>query len=152
MTTTRASSATSTAADTVRTFLEQLAAGDIDSACELLDDDVRYINVSTPTIRGRHRVHRMMRAAMGLRGTGFEVYFHALSSDGDRVLTERTDVLIWGPVRVQIWVCGRFDVRDGRITLWKDYFDWVNATIALVRGLLGAVVPALRAKAPATTG
>lgn len=139
-------------AATVRSFLGQLAAGDVDGACDLLADDVTYINVSTPAIRGRDRVRRVLRAAMGLDGAGFEVYFHALSSDGGAVLSERTDVLIWGPVRVQIWVCGRFDVVDGRITLWRDYFDWVNVTVALLRGLAGAVVPALRAKAPATAG
>lgn len=133
----------------VRQFLEGLAAGDIDGATDLLAPDVEYINVSTPTIRGRERVRRVLRAAMGLPGAGFEVYFHAISSDHGAVLTERTDVLTWGALRMQFWVCGRFDVRDGEIVLWKDYFDWANFTIAMVRGLVGVVIPALRAKPPA---
>ncbi|HEX3981795.1 MAG TPA: limonene-1,2-epoxide hydrolase family protein, partial [Acidimicrobiales bacterium] len=111
-------------------------------------EDVDYLNVSTPTIRGRERVRRVLGAAMGLPKAGFEVYFHSISNDQGAVLTERTDVLIWGPLRVQFWVCGRFDVRDGKITLWKDYFDWVNVTLAMVRGLVGAVVPAVRARPP----
>jgi limonene-1,2-epoxide hydrolase len=133
----------------VRQFLDGLAAGDLDGATDLLAPDVEYINVSTPTIRGRERVRRVLGAAMGLPGAGFEVYFHAISSDQGAVLTERTDVLTWGAFRMQFWVCGRFDVRDGEIVLWKDYFDWANFTIAMLRGLVGVVIPAIRAKPPA---
>jgi limonene-1,2-epoxide hydrolase len=133
----------------VRQFLNQLAAGDLDAAVSLLAKDVDYINVSTPTIHGRDRVRKVLGAAMGLSGAGFEVYFHSISADDGVVLTERTDVLTLGPFRAQFWVCGRFEVRGGEIVVWKDYFDWVNFTIGMLRGLVGAVIPALRAKPPA---
>jgi hypothetical protein len=70
---------------------------------------------------------------------------HAISADGPTVLTERTDVLKLGQLRVQLWVCGRFDVHDGQIALWRDYFDWLNGTLATMRGLLGVVMPTVRA-------
>jgi limonene-1,2-epoxide hydrolase len=41
-------------------------------------------------------------------------------------------------------VCGVFEVHNGRITLWRDYFDMWNFTKALVRGVIGMAVPALR--------
>jgi limonene-1,2-epoxide hydrolase len=129
-------------------FLKLLAARDVDAACDLLADDVRYINVSLPEIRGQDRVRKIFRRMMGMKSAGFEVYFHRIGLDGSSVLTERTDVLIFGPVRIQIWVWGRFDVVGGRIVMWKDYFDWWNATVAMVRGLVGAVVPAVRARPP----
>ncbi|MHB8680671.1 MAG: limonene-1,2-epoxide hydrolase family protein [Acidimicrobiales bacterium] len=144
--------ATTTRAIVVRNFLNALAQRDIDGAAELLAPDVEYVNVSLPAIVGRDKVRNIFERMSRIQGTGFEVYFHAISEDGDTVLTERTDVLFWGPVRVQIWVCGRFDVRGGEIVLWKDYFDWVNATFALVRGLLGALVPALRPRPPVPAG
>ena len=53
---------------------------------------------------------------------GFEVKIHRIAVNGATVLTERTDALVFGPVRVQLWACGVFEVRDGRITLWRDYF------------------------------
>ena len=136
----------------VRRFLELLADGDIDGAAELLTPDVHYINVSLPTIRGRDRVRQVLARAFGVGGAGFEVYLHSISAEDGTVLTERTDVLIFGPVRIQIWVCGRFDTADGQISMWKDYFDWLNFAVAAVRGLLGAVVPALRPRAPAGPG
>ncbi|HUC38230.1 MAG TPA: limonene-1,2-epoxide hydrolase family protein [Acidimicrobiales bacterium] len=132
----------------VTQFLELLAKGEIDGAVDLLDEDVDYINVSLPTIRGRDRVRRVFKTMEKANGSSFEVYFHSISENGSIVLTERTDVLIWGPMRVQIWVCGRFDVRDGQITRWKDYFDWLNFALAMVRGLIGIVFSSVRAKPP----
>jgi len=75
---------------------------------------------------------------------GFEVKIHRIAVNGSSVLTERTDALVFGPVRIQLWACGIFEVSNGRITLWRDYFDLWNVTKGLVRGLVGAVVPALR--------
>jgi limonene-1,2-epoxide hydrolase len=133
----------------VETFLAALAAEDFATAGALLAEDVLYVNVGLPTIRGRRRTVRVLEP-LARRGLAFEVYLHAVSADGGTVLTERTDVLLFGPVRLQFWVTGRFDVHDGQITLWRDAFDYLDMTRALVRGLLGAVVPALRPKPPAS--
>jgi len=131
----------------VERFLGLLAAADLDGAMELVAPDVVYENVSLPTVHGRERMRRLFSAGYE-RGGGFEVYVHAISAAGPTVLTERTDVLKLGRLRVQLWVCGRFDVRDGQIVLWRDYFDWMNSTGAIARGLLGAVIPALRPNPP----
>jgi limonene-1,2-epoxide hydrolase len=48
-------------------------------------------------------------------------------------------------LHVQLWVCGRFDVRDGQIVLWRDYFDYATVFAATARGFLGTVFPAQRA-------
>ncbi len=122
---------------------------DSDGAAEFLAVDVEYENKGLPTVHGRERVRSLFHA-LNRAGTGFEVYVHLISTDGESVLTERTDVLTWGRLRIQFWVCGRFDVRDGQITVWRDYFDHLTILAATVRGLLGTVVPAVRAKPPST--
>jgi limonene-1,2-epoxide hydrolase len=132
----------------VRRFLEGLAAGEIDAAIDLLAPQVRYTNVSLPTIVGRERVRKLAHATLGRPAGGFEVYFHAISADGPVVLTDRTDVLLYGPLRVQFWVYGRFEVRGGLITVWRDSFDWMNITLATLRGLAGVALPPLRAAPP----
>jgi limonene-1,2-epoxide hydrolase len=134
--------------EVVEQFLSALAAGEIDTAVDLLASDVVYSNVSLPTVRGREHVRRLARLTLGRPGAGFEVYNHAISAAGNSVLTERTDVLKLGRLRIQFWVCGRFDVEDGEIVLWRDRFDWMNYTAATLRGVIGVFVPALRAKAP----
>ena len=126
----------------VETFLNALADQDFDTADALLADDVVYQNVGLPTIRGRARVVRMMR---GLEGRmSFDVTFHRNVAEGSTVLNERTDALVAGPLRVQFWVCGVFEVVDGRIALWRDYFDFYDVLKATLRGIAGVVVPALR--------
>ena len=59
-------------------------------------------------------------------------------------------MLKWGPLRVQLWICGRFDVHDGQIVKWREYFDYMTIFVATMRGLLGTVVPAARAKPPSS--
>ena len=132
----------------VERFLELLGAADLDGALQLVAPEVEYENVSLPTVHGREHMRRLFSAGYE-RGGGFEAHLHAISADGPTVLTERTDVLKSGRLRVQLWVCGRFDVRDGQIVLWRDYFDWFNGASALARGLLGTVIPTLRADPPA---
>lgn len=131
----------------VEALLAALASADLATADALLDERVEYCNVGLPTIRGRARAMKAL-ALLDRPGVSFEVYLHAISAAGSVVLTERTDVVQIGRLRLQFWVAGRFDVRDGRITLWRDAFDFLDTTRALARGLLGAVLPPLRPKAP----
>lgn len=130
----------------VRSFLELLAADDLDGALALLAEDVVYTNVGLPTVRGRHVVDRLFRPALGR--AGFKVHFDHVVSDGRVVLTERVDALVFGPVHWQFWVYGRFEVVEGKITVWRDSFDYVDVNIGLLRGLVGAVVPGVRRRWP----
>ena len=76
---------------------------------------------------------------------GFEVKFHRIAAEGNAVLTERTDAIIVGPLRVQFWVCGVFEVHGGQITLWRDYVDRLDFfVIAPLRALAALVIPSLR--------
>ena len=133
----------------VEAFLAALAVPDLHTAIGLLDERIVYTNVGLPTIHGRQRVQRVL-AGMQRPSISFEVYLHAIATHGPVVLTERTDVLCFGPVRLQFWVTGRFDVRDGQITLWRDSFDYLDILRSLARGLVGAVIAPLRPRPPAS--
>ena len=130
-------------ADTVRAFLVALERFDIDAAGALLDPDVVYENVSLPAVRGRAATLRLLRSRPRAL-SGFEAQTHRRAATGSVVLTERTDVLVVGRVRVAFWVCGTFEVHEGRITLWRDYFDWAATTGALVSGVARALGSLLR--------
>jgi len=137
-------------AQVVEQFLDLLCASDVERAVDLLAIDVEYENVGLPTVHGRERVRRLFRSTLGRASSGFEAYVHTIAANGPTVLTERTDVLKVRRLHVQLWVCGRFDVHDGQIVLWRDYFDQMNIAAATLRGLLGTVIPAARAKPPTT--
>ncbi|MDF2825147.1 MAG: limonene,2-epoxide hydrolase [Mycobacterium sp.] len=130
---------------TVERFLTALRDKDLDTADSLLADNLRYQNVGFPTIHGRRRTIKLFEG-LQRRSLGFDVKIHRTAADGNTVLNERTDVLAIGPVRLVFWVCGVFEVHDGRITLWRDYFDNVDFLKAVVRGVAGVAVPALGRK------
>ena len=130
-------------ARTVETFLYALQDEDFDTTDSLMADDIEWQNVGIPTIRGRKRITKIFRSGEGR--FGFEVKFHRIAAEGNAVLTERTDVLVFGPLRLQFWVCGAFEVHAGKITLWRDYFDFFDFLVkAPLKGLLGIVVPSRR--------
>ena len=128
----------------VENFLNALQDQDFATFERLLDDDIVYQNVGLPTVRGGARVAKMMRSMEGRMG--FEVKFHRNVAEGATVLNERTDAMVFGPLRLQFWVCGVFEVHDGRVTLWRDYFDTFDFVKAIVRGIVGMAVPSLRPK------
>jgi limonene-1,2-epoxide hydrolase len=129
-------------ARTVETFLYAVQDEDFATADSALADHIVWQNVGWPTMRGRERIVRLLRQGQGR--VGFEVKIHRIAADGNAVLTERTDALVIGPLRLQFWVCGVFEVHGGRITLWRDYFDMWDITKATLRGLVATVFPSLR--------
>jgi limonene-1,2-epoxide hydrolase len=129
-------------ARTVETFLYALQDEDFDTADAQLADNIVWQNVGWLTMRGRERIMKLFRRGQGR--AGFEVKIHRIAAEGSAVLTERTDALIFGPLRMQFWVCGVFEVHAGRITLWRDYFDAWDIAKGTVRGLAATVFPSLK--------
>ncbi|MDV3125125.1 nuclear transport factor 2 family protein [Mycobacterium sp. 21AC1] len=139
----QSSTAVQSPTGTVEVFLNALQDQDFDTAEHALAQNLVYQNVGLPTIYGRNRAMKLFRSMQGR--AGFEVKIHRIAADGAAVLTERTDALTMGPLRLQFWVCGVFEVHEGRITLWRDYFDFLDMFKATVRGVVGIAVPSLRA-------
>lgn len=117
----------------VRSFLGALERFDFDSALALLDERVVYQNVPLPPARGKAAVERQLRFFARV-SRSFEVIHHNIAANGAIVLTERTDIIGVGPIRGAFWVCGTFEVEDGRIVLWRDRFDPIDVGWSFVRG------------------
>jgi limonene-1,2-epoxide hydrolase len=126
----------------VESFLDALEKKDLDRAASLLDDDVVYQNVPLPADRGKAAVLKTL-ASFQRFVSDFEVRMKNIAANDGVVLTERVDVLSGRFVYLDIWVCGTFEVRGGKIRLWRDYFDLAECTLKLftgpVRKLLGRV-------------
>lgn len=126
----------------VEAFVRAMERQDFDAVQALLHDEVVYQNVPLPADRGKPAVVRTLQAFTRFV-TKFEVKMVNIAANGPIVLTERIDILSGPFVYLDIWVCGTFEVRDGKIVLWRDYFDAasVAAKIATgpVRKLLGLV-------------
>jgi limonene-1,2-epoxide hydrolase len=135
--------------DVVVRFLRALAAFELDAALDLITEDLEYINVSLPTVHGRERFERAARSVLRPGRMGFDVHFNHVAADGDIVITDRIDELNFRRFAARFWVYGRFVVRDGKIAVWRDSFDWLDVTIGNLRGLAGLVSPGLNRRMPA---
>jgi limonene-1,2-epoxide hydrolase len=118
---------------TVTSFLAALERLDVDAALALADEDVVYQNVPLRPARGIREVEKQLRW-MFTRFTGFEARIRHIAADGPVVLTERVDVLRVRGWEAEFWVCGTFEVRNGRVVMWRDYFDWPTFLAASARG------------------
>lgn len=125
------------AADVVRRLLAFLEPGETEAAVALLTADIVWKNTGMPTFRGK-KVVAMLRD-MEARGIGFKADLHHIASNGDIVLTDRTDYLTYKRWETAFWVCGTFEVRDGKIALWDDHFAMGNLVAGSIRGVIAAV-------------
>lgn len=135
-------------AEIVLSFLRALRDCDIDGALDLVTDDLEYANVSLPTIHGKARLEQLARAVLRPDRVGFNVHFNHVATEGNVVLTDRIDELNFRRFASRFWVYGRFVVRDGRIAVWRDSFDWFDITVGNLRGLAGLVSPSLNRPMP----
>ena len=117
---------------TVREFLSRLEGGDVAGACELLSEDVVYINVPAPPIKGRDKTRKFL-SVLGGRSMGFEARLINITAQGNTVLTERLDVITGPSYRLEIPLMGAFILRDGKIAEWRDYFDWTTTSLSFLK-------------------
>ena len=113
----------SDAIDLVQRFCDQWGkGGGADALVEYFTDDAVYHNIPVAPVHGRDAI----RATIEMFTTGVErVEFRVLqiAAAGDVVLTERVDVFVLPGKVIELPVMGTFELRDGRIAAWRDYFD-----------------------------
>ncbi|AKF03080.1 limonene-1,2-epoxide hydrolase family protein [Sandaracinus amylolyticus] len=122
----------------VQSFIDALTAFDIDRALSMMSDDVVYQNVPLPPDRGRAQVERTLRL-FGRVARELEIRVHHIAENDGVVLTERTDLIRGPALDLAFWCCGTFEVRDGKIVLWRDRFDTAEVTLQLLTSPLRRV-------------
>lgn len=134
---------TATEIEVVRSYFSALERKDIAGVLALTDPEIVYQNVPLPPARGTAAFEKQMRWIERYL-SGFEARIHNIAAEGATVLTERTDVIEVGRVRAEFWVCGTLEVRDGKVVLWRDYFDYADVTVAFLKGAVRALVDTVR--------
>lgn len=107
----------------VETFLQACCELDMDTALTLIDDECVYQNVPFHKARGKKAIVKTLQG-MGKAMNQFDVEMVNIAANGDVVLTERIDTLGGRFFNVKLPVMGTFVVKNGKITEWRDYFDW----------------------------
>ncbi len=108
-------------------FCAAWANGDADELMAYFTDDAVYHNVPMDPLEGAEAIRAFLEGFFPTSG-GIVFETHHQAANGNVVLNERTDYINTGDGQLALPVCGVFEVRDGRIARWSDYFDMAKLT------------------------
>ena len=85
-------------------------------------EDGVYHNMPAGPVAGREAIENFIQGfAGGWTKTDWEIL--NLAESGDVVIAERLDRTLAGDKAVDLPCTGVFTIRDGKIAVWRDYFD-----------------------------
>ena len=110
--------------ETIQRFMEAVGRKDYETALGYVAPDCEYTNVPLATVRGPEGVRAVLEPFFAPTIENEFVWKHT-ATEGDTTFVERLDRHhLDDPDRwVELPVTGVFEVREGQITLWRDYFD-----------------------------
>ena len=116
--------------EVVTEFCKKWLTADPDELAGYFTEDAVYHNIPMAPVQGREAIKEFIAGfTAGFDGIDFQV--HRQISDGNVVMNERTDVMHRKDGgEIPLPVTGVFEVIDGRIAAWRDYFDLATVTSA----------------------
>jgi limonene-1,2-epoxide hydrolase len=107
----------------VRAFIGAFNANDLGRIMEFFAEDAVYHNMPVPPVQGTAAIRGVIQGFLGM-ATQVDWIVHQLAETREGVvLTERTDRFLIRGKWLELPVMGAFELREGRITAWRDYFD-----------------------------
>ncbi|MBT4520352.1 MAG: nuclear transport factor 2 family protein [Halieaceae bacterium] len=114
----------------VREFIAAWSNLDVDELVAYFTEDGVYHNMPTEPVIGQEALRGFIGAFIASwEKTDWEIL--NLVCDGDLVVVERVDRTIAARKPVDLPCCGVFEMRDGKIAVWRDYFDMTTYVSAL---------------------
>jgi len=106
----------------IRNFIEAWSRLDPEELAGYFTEDGVYHNMPAGAVSGRSNVKQMIA---GFTASWTETQWDVLNllSAGDIVVAERIDRTKAGDKAVDLPCMGVFEMRDGKIKVWRDYFD-----------------------------
>ena len=120
--------------DYVTRFIENIEQSHFTAAMDMVSDDCEYDNVPITKVFGKDAMIAILSEFMA-EATKIEWLIHHQVSSGDMehgvVMNERTDRFEMDGRWIELDIAGLFVVSEGKIALWRDYFDRESFTKAL---------------------
>jgi limonene-1,2-epoxide hydrolase len=91
-------------------------------------DDAVYHNMPMAPATGKEAIGQLLTMILSQAADGVRFEIRNIVADGDVVLTERVDTFTLGEKKIKLDVMGTFELRDGKIAAWRDYFDLAQWT------------------------
>jgi len=111
-------------------FCEAFGRRDPDELLEFFTEDGVYHNMPMPPVQGKAAIRTVLDMFLKPSESVEFVILKIAEGDG-AVLTERVDKFSLGGKSVELPVAGVFELKDGKIAAWRDYFDmgaWTRQT------------------------
>jgi limonene-1,2-epoxide hydrolase len=110
------------AIDVVTKFCAAWERVDIDELMNFFTDDAVYHNIPIAPVDGKEAIRTTITGFTG--GVDkIEFVVKHIAATGNVVLTERDDIFTSPGRIISLPVMGTFEVVDGKIAAWRDYFD-----------------------------
>jgi limonene-1,2-epoxide hydrolase len=102
-------------------FIDAWNRMDWDAVIGSLAEDVIYHNIPMEKIEGREAAAAFIT---GMQPETVNWEMISIAENGNKVLTERVDNFdLPGGKKISIPVMGTFEIHNGKIKAWRDYFD-----------------------------
>jgi len=109
-------------ADIIRNFIQAWSRLDAEELVQYFAPDGTYYNMPTAPVSGRDNLRAFIKGFLrGWTSTQWDVV--NLVAQGDLVIAERVDRTKVGAKSVDLPCCGVFEMENGKIKVWRDYFD-----------------------------
>src|SRR3954471_23307645 len=106
----------------VEAFVSAWPAKDAARVAALFTEDASYHNGPLEPVHGRHAIETTLATFMAMGGEVAVDMVHMLAGD-QVVMTERIDHFVVGGKTLSLPVMGVFEIDNGQIRAWRDYFD-----------------------------
>jgi limonene-1,2-epoxide hydrolase len=107
----------------VRSFIAAWQRNDLDELMGYFAEDCVYHNIPVEAARGLAATRAIIKGFASMATRVEWVLTQIAETEAGVVLTERLDRFEIGGQWVELPVMGSFELEDGQITAWRDYFD-----------------------------
>jgi len=114
----------------IRAFVSSWSELDVDKLVSYFSEDGTYYNMPTQPIKGHENLKNFIAGFIrNWSSTNWEI-INLIAKD-DVVMVERIDITIVNGKEITLPCLGVFEMQDGKIIEWRDYFDLATYTNAL---------------------
>ena len=110
----------------VREFLLLWEQRDTDKLVAACTEDAVWHHRPLPPAVGRDGIREFAQRFADVPGGPYEILLQV--ADDRVVMNERLDRVTFGGRLAELRACGVFEIEDGRIKAWRDYFDTGSLT------------------------
>ena len=107
---------------TIKAFIAAWSNLDVDELVGYFCEDGIYYNMPAQPVQGHEKLKLFIE---GFIAKWTKTTWETLNiiGEGNLVIVERLDRTEVGDIKVDLPCCGVFEMEEGKIKIWRDYFD-----------------------------